>query len=589
MITSFTEQETFNSGFKSKFDSLKITFQRIRILLLSISMYHLSASVTVPVLVQGVQADKVTLTAQKDPIHYALNSVDNYKGQTKGLLTIKDNVDMIRLQKQLSNERTALLVIREKFSVLKQGQKSLQKNQGTLLEEMGQLNKQLKQEKQKVLILESGLETATISLHSLAQLQERVLDIEEERNLLKKSFNSLLFGTLSDHSHHNEHESKKESARQETESWRAKIVVLEKKLNDERSERENLEQVKKRILQEYETCQMEREQEKDLISTIKEKHGLLEQEVLQYRQNVKSLQEKLKRVSKAFRLQQESAKGLMFPGSNHKVQELSQELAGQQASHAETILELQKTRELLVMQQRLNSELQAEIKIEKKRAENEKEWRRWEVIKNEKLLKNNVLQIKKLQDQLRDSIYNYGNYNQIIPHQYRWTEVDQELVQMMEKNTILNQLQDGGSMLEISLTGATFTPLGLRLMRQTEGVDTSGLHELVTFCTYTFLDYEMHSTPLVSGTQPDYSFTSCFVLTGNNFIKLEGQGVFAHVEVHQALGGVRFRTQGRARIPLKQVLQHRGEKLKGRVNISGLAEALALLATGSTALLSKLL
>lgn len=171
--------------------------------------------------------------------------------------------------------------------------------------------------------------------------------------------------------------------------------------------------------------------------------------------------------------------------------------------------------------------------------------------------------------QLKDLTYHARKYNQIIPEQYIWTGVDQELVQIMEGNTRLNQFQDEGSLLEISLMGATFTPLGLKLMRQQRGVDTSGPHEVVTFCTYTFLDFEMHSTPLSSGTQPNYGFTSCYDLTGHSPTKLEGQAAFANVEVHQALGGVQFITQGRARIPLIQMLQHRGEKVKGRVNITG--------------------
>lgn len=147
--------------------------------------------------------------------------------------------------------------------------------------------------------------------------------------------------------------------------------------------------------------------------------------------------------------------------------------------------------------------------------------------------------------------------------------MDNELLQMMKRNTILNQLQDGGSLLEISLVGAKFTPVGLRHMRQQRIVDTSGPHEVVTFCTYTFLDFEMHSTPLVPGTQPNYDLTSCYVFTGQSSIKLEGHGMFAHVELHQALGGVQFITQGRARIPLIKSLQNNGEKIKGKVNITG--------------------
>lgn len=168
--------------------------------------------------------------------------------------------------------------------------------------------------------------------------------------------------------------------------------------------------------------------------------------------------------------------------------------------------------------------------------------------------------------QLKDLTYHPRNYSQIIPQQCTWTDVDHDLLQMMKQNTILNQLQDGGSLLEISLVGAKFTPLGLRLMRHQRIVDTSGPHEVVTFCTYTYLDFEMHSTPLVPGTQPVYGFTSCYVLTGQSSIKPEG---YVSVEVHQALGGVQFITQGRAHIPLVQSLQHREEKIKGKVNITG--------------------
>lgn len=86
---------------------------------------------------------------------------------------------------------------------------------------MEELSEQLKQEKQRVLTLEGQLNAATLSLQALEevlleflllnfctlipsrllcnltkvsapQLQERVSDLEGERNLLKKSYDSLL-------------------------------------------------------------------------------------------------------------------------------------------------------------------------------------------------------------------------------------------------------------------------------------------------------------------------------------------------------------------------------------------------------------
>ncbi|XP_046689862.1 X-linked retinitis pigmentosa GTPase regulator-interacting protein 1 isoform X5 [Silurus meridionalis] len=508
-------------------------------------------------------------------------------------LTIKDNVDVIRLKKQLSTERTALLVIKDKFTDLKQAyetqleesQRSLQENQETLLGKVGQLNELLKEEKQRALDLEGQLNSATIALHSLAELQERVLHIEGERNLLKKSYNALLLSTLSAHSHHNEHENEKDIDSQEVEPWRADMLELEKKLENEKREREKLEQENKRVMQENDRIQVERAEERAMTSTLIEKHAFLEQEALQYRQNVKSLQERLDRESKdfhidvedlsevlmqikAFRLQHESFKRLTVLESNEKVKDPSQELAALQASHAETILELQKTRELLALQHRLNIDLQTEMKIEKERAEREREWNRREVNEKDKLLKNRSLHINSLKAQLKHLTYHPRNYNQIISQQNTWRGMEKGLPQMKEGNTMLNQLQDGESLLEINLMGATFTPMGLRLMREQRVVDASG-PDLVTFCTYTVLDFEMHSTPLVSGTQPNYGFTSCFVLTENSRTMLETQEVFAHIEVHQSLGGIQFITQGRSSIPLRQAILHKGEKVKGRVNITG--------------------
>lgn len=65
--------------------------------------------------------------------------------------------------------------------------------------------------------------------------------------------------TLSGHSHHNEHECDKEGEKQEMENCRADMEILKKKLEDEKNERE-MEQEKKRVVQDYETTQMERAQ-----------------------------------------------------------------------------------------------------------------------------------------------------------------------------------------------------------------------------------------------------------------------------------------------------------------------------------------
>lgn len=143
------------------------------------------------------------------------------------------------------------------------------------------------------------------------------------------------------------------------------------------------------------------------------------------------------------------------------------------------------------------------------------------------------------------------------------------MVQPIEDDTTFSQLRAGESLLEIHLKGAAFTPGGLRTMGDARKGGGSKGEAVVTFCTYALLDFEMHSTPLVSGGQPNYGFTSKYPLSAHDLGRLGGQGGGVLVELHQALGGVRFVTRGGAQVPLVGAVERRGERVSGRVNIAG--------------------
>lgn len=93
--------------------------------------------------------------------------------------------------------------------------------------------------------------------------------------------------------------------------------------------------------------------------------------------------------------------------------------------------------------------------------------------------------------------------------------------------------------------------------------------DIVTFCTYSLLDFEVHSTPLVSGSQPNYSFTSHYALTARDLGRLGVQGSRVRVVLHQALGGVRFVTHGSGHMSLMGAMERRGERVVGQVNVTG--------------------
>lgn len=73
--------------------------------------------------------------------------------------------------------------------------------------------------------------------------------------------------------------------------------------------------------------------------------------------SVEELSETLLQI-KAFRMQQENRAGLPFLWTDGKVEDSPRDVVTMQASHAETVLELQKTRHLLLLEHRISKDLQ---------------------------------------------------------------------------------------------------------------------------------------------------------------------------------------------------------------------------------------
>ncbi|XP_062300982.1 protein fantom [Scomber scombrus] len=503
-------------------------------------------------------------------------------------ITIRENVDLIRLQKQLSEKSTVLRVTQEKFNDLQEAfenqlaesQRSLKESQGALLERVEELTEQLKQERQRALTLEGKLNTSTLSLQTLEKLQERISDLEGERDQIKENYDTLLESTLSTHSHHDGQVEKYKAPDRKREESGESICS-----SDVNRLQEMLELEKEKLRQERQLLEERRERESEFSGLMRDKPESLERQVLEYKEQVSVLQNRLDSVSKefdmsvedlsetlvqikAFRIQQESRQGLHFLRAGGKLEESSHELVNIQASHAETVLELQKTRNLLLVEHRITKDLQEELNTVKQKMARDWEETRVRMSEKDKLLAKRALQINTLQAQLKELAYSPRNYNRTIPIQYTWPAADQEVVQPIEDNLSFSQLRAGESMLEIHLKAATFTPGGLRSMgRIHPGVDRG--EDIVTFCTYGLLDFEVHSTPLVSGSQPNYGFTSRYALTARDLGRLGGQGSRVRVELHQALGGVKFVTHGSGQMPLMGAMERIGERISGLINITG--------------------
>lgn len=105
--------------------------------------------------------------------------------------TIRDNVEMIKLQKQLMDKAASLTVLEGKFLQIQENQRTMKASHDALMNKVDELNAQLKEERSKCLCLENQLHSTSFSQKTSEELKERVKDLQKERDLLKENYDKL--------------------------------------------------------------------------------------------------------------------------------------------------------------------------------------------------------------------------------------------------------------------------------------------------------------------------------------------------------------------------------------------------------------
>nr|XP_060615208.1 protein fantom-like isoform X2 [Anolis sagrei ordinatus] len=106
-------------------------------------------------------------------------------------LTIRDNVTLIKLHKQLAEKSNEVAAMESKMLQLDENQRHLKVSHDALMAKGDELNLQLKEERSKCLHLERQLQANTFSKRRLDELQDTINDLEKERDLLKENYDKL--------------------------------------------------------------------------------------------------------------------------------------------------------------------------------------------------------------------------------------------------------------------------------------------------------------------------------------------------------------------------------------------------------------
>ncbi|XP_021100224.1 X-linked retinitis pigmentosa GTPase regulator-interacting protein 1 isoform X6 [Heterocephalus glaber] len=308
--------------------------------------------------------------------------------------SIKENVELIRLKKLLHERETSLAATKAQLTEVQEAYETLlQKNQGilsvahnALFSQMDELRAEFKEECKKTVSLRSQLEDASVLKTTLKEFQERVEDLEKEQKLLTDSYNRLLEDML---------DSRKQppwSSNLAGDQLWQQLSQLQDQLDAELEE-------KRKILLQLSTEKAQNEDLKLEVTNIVQKH---KQEIEMFQKAATTAQSP--RLSELAPLQAPFLETAQIEPSEPKVQEekkLSQMLSELRVSHAETTLELEKTRDMLLLQHQINMCYQEELEAMMTKADSESKDHREKLERLSQLLdlKNN--RIKQLEGILR--------------------------------------------------------------------------------------------------------------------------------------------------------------------------------------------
>uniref|UniRef100_A0A8D1LSX5 C2 domain-containing protein n=1 Tax=Sus scrofa TaxID=9823 RepID=A0A8D1LSX5_PIG len=425
---------------------------------------------------------------------------------------IRDNVEMIKLHKQLVEKSNALSVMEGKFIQLQEKQKTLRISHDALMANGDELNKQLKEQRLKCCNLEKQLRSVTFSERRVEELQDRINDLEKERELLKENYDKLYNSAFS--------AAQEEQWKLKEQQLKVQIAQLETALKSDLTDKtEILDRLKterdqnEKIIQENRELQLQYLEQKQQLDELKNRMKFYSQES---DINADELSEALLLIKD--QKSQKNGDLSFLEKVDNKIynKDLERSMKELQATHAETVQELEKTRNMLIMQHKINKDYQMEVEAVTQKMENLQQDYELKVEQYVHLLDIRAARIQKLEAQLKDIAYGTKQYKfkpEIMP---------EDSVDAFDETI---HLERGENLFEIHINKVTFS---------SEVLQASGEKEPVTFCTYAFYDFELQTTPIVRGRHPEYNFTSQYLIQVNDLFLQYIQKNTITLEVHQA-------------------------------------------------------
>ncbi|XP_065589340.1 protein fantom isoform X2 [Cyrtonyx montezumae] len=448
--------------------------------------------------------------------------------ETSQRLNIRDNVEMIKARKQLVEKSSALSAMEGKFLQLQENQRNLKTSHDALIAKSNELNLLLKEERLKCLHLEKELLSVTISKQRAEELRERINDLEKEKELLRENYDKL-YNSVFSVTHEQQWKLKEEQLK-------LQIAELQTAIKSDLADKnEILDKIK-----------VERDQKEKLIQENKN----LQSCYLENKQQLDELKNRMKYFTKVQKQQENEDLICLQKEDNANHKDLERAMQELQLTHAETVQELEKTRNMLIVQHKINKSYQTEVETVTQKMESLQKDYELKLEKYVHLLDIRATRIRKLEAQLRDVVYGTKQYKsrpEILPRD-PVDEFDETL-----------HLERGENLLEIHISRVIFSSAAMHAF---------GDDEPTAFCTYAFYDFELQATPVLRGHSLSYDFTSQYLVQVDDCFLHYIQRNSVTLEVHRAYG-TDYETVATCQLELHEILEKNG-KIYSTANLVGM-------------------
>eukprot|EP00064_Thunnus_orientalis_P022132 superscaffoldBa00007199_g22317 len=481
---------------------------------------------------------------------------------------VNSNVMMIKLQKQLADRSNAIAELEGRFLQIQESQRTLKVSHDAAMMKVDELSAQLKDERLKSLELEKQLQSSVISTKKMEQLQERIGDLQQERDLLKDN-NDKLVNSAFDVSQQQkwsvqEQQLKLQIAQLET-ALKADLVDKNQILDKIKAERDTNEKLTEENQKLHLQFVEQKQQLEELTDRLKSHSRESEYDVDELTEALLLIKKRKCQKSGELGFLKEEEDGASG-GTESAVRQL-------RAAHAETIQELEKTRSILSMESKISKDYKVSVKPAKltmlsrrvlcscdeaelaavlQKMDSDRLQSEQKLQHQAQLLDTRAAKIKKLEAQLRDIAYGTK------AHVFKPDITDEDEADELDESL---HLERGENLLELQIVGAALSASALQ---------TLGDAEPSTFCTYSFYLFELHSTPVATGQRPQYGFTSKYVVSMDERFLDYLHRYSVSVELHQALG-LDWRTLASGQLRLQQLLEQDG-KVHGTIPLVGKCE-----------------